>query len=82
MRLAYLTATPIEYRWLSGHFPDRIEEFTTKEERLDPTSGHNIVYKREGSWFRITREAKDSLGGVSMQPPPKQPDLDSLPLRA
>ncbi|MHB8637387.1 MAG: hypothetical protein ACYC96_13035 [Fimbriimonadaceae bacterium] len=70
VRLAYLTAKAVEYRWVRGHLPDRIEDFTTAEERVDPTSGHAFRYRRDGPWFRITREGKDSLGGVSLFKPP------------
>ncbi len=70
-RLAYLTATAIEYRWINGRLPDKIEQFTTKDERLDPSSGKSFVYAREGSWFKITREAKDDLGNVSIVSPHK-----------
>ena len=82
LRLAYLTASAIEYRWINGRLPSNIEEFTSKPERLDPTSGRYFVYKRDGSWFKITREAKDALGGVGIGQSPKAPDPDVAPIRA
>lgn len=81
MRLAYLTARAIEYRWHMGRLPRSIEAYTTPSERLDPTSGRAFVLKREGQWFRIVREGKDALGEVGMYKPPAAVDPNSLPSR-
>jgi len=81
MRLAYLTAKALEYRWLKGHLPDRIEDFTTAEERRDQTSGRAFRFKRDGPWFRITREGRDALGVVTLFQPPAPADPGSGPIR-
>jgi len=81
MRLAYLTAKAVDYRWIMGRLPDRIEDFASPLERNDPTSGKSFRYKRDGPWFRITREAKDALGGVSLFKPPAPFDPNAGPLR-
>ena len=81
MRLAYLTAKAVDFRWIMGRLPDRIEDFTTPSERTDPTSGRAFRYRRDGPWFRITREAKDALGGVSLFKSPAPFDPNTGPLR-
>jgi hypothetical protein len=70
-RLAYLTCRAIEYRWLNGKLPDRIEEFSTLAERRDPIAGINFNYRKEGIWFVITRSSNDAVGSVSLMPPPR-----------
>ncbi|HLK14321.1 MAG TPA: hypothetical protein VKT78_05920 [Fimbriimonadaceae bacterium] len=82
LRLAYLTASAIEFRWINGRLPNAIEEFTTPDERRDPTSGRSFSYRRDGPWFHITRENRDALGGVGVKPAPNKPDPDSIPVRA
>jgi hypothetical protein len=77
LRLAYLTATAIEYRWINGHLPERIEQFTTKDERRDPTTGKNFSYEIIGNWFKISRIGKDALGIIQLQRPPRAPAQDS-----
>ena len=81
MRIAYLTAKAVDFRWIMGRLPDRIEDFASQVERNDPTSGRAFRYKRDGPWFRITRDGKDALGSVSLFKPPAPADPNLGPLR-
>jgi len=80
MRLAYLTAKAVEFRWLNGRLPTRIEEFSTLAERTDATSGRAFQYKRDGPWFKVTRDNKDALGGVGIFTA-SVPDPNAAPIR-
>lgn len=64
LRLAYLTAKAVAFRWLNGRLPDRIEDFADKIERVDPTSGRLFKYVRTDRWFTLTRVGNDVLGAV------------------
>lgn len=81
MRLAFLSAKAVEYRWVHGRLPDNIEEFASESERTDPSSGHAFRYRLDGPWFKITRENKDAMGSVGMVNPPMPPDPNASPLK-
>jgi hypothetical protein len=68
-RLAYLTAKAAEFKWLNGRRPEKMEEFTTKEERTDPTGG-GFEIRPFGPWFEIVRTGKDTLGEQKLRPKP------------
>jgi len=69
-RLCLLNAKAIEYRWNHAELPTSIEEFTTREERTDP-SGGRFLFAKEGNWFRIKRVGGDALGELALSPTPQ-----------
>jgi hypothetical protein len=77
-RLCRLTAKAISYKWTNGHLPTSITDFTTPEERIDP-SGGQFVYRKEkdGSWFKILRIGNDALGEINAAATPASPPAGS-----
>lgn len=66
LRLAYLSAKATEFYWQNGKLPTRLEEFATPKERIDPSSGAQFKYLREGAWFRIIRDTSDAVGPMGV----------------
>ncbi|HWD38945.1 MAG TPA: hypothetical protein VG944_08865 [Fimbriimonas sp.] len=67
MHLLYLHSKAIQFRWLHGHLPDKIEDFTAASERSDPFSKQSYRYERTADWYKLTSAGFGGFGEIALK---------------
>jgi len=67
LRLLYLNALVMEFRWLNNRFPNRLSELGPNTPVKDPLSGEDFGYELRGGGYRLFSKGVEGTGEIEMR---------------